>query len=463
MLTKDNYEACLLGIKEQELPKTFRDGILVVRKLGLRYLWIDALCIRQMDEDDLKYELRRMGSIFEQARLVIAASDTENCEDGFIRNHNPLFTNPCRLDQDARVPYVLSTVCSGNFTLRQQHLDTRGWVFQERFLAPRTVRFSHTHVQWECRERWVCEAQHIRPCHRGRYQIKKEFLRLLSLPVTPSEHRDNAFSILWRGLLEEYSATKLTKEQDFLPAISGLIRVLEDRINMRQSFGIWHNLLPQELLWRRNAFLPIGRRVVDRAPSWSWASLQGQILDNTFTRAAESARAPIAEVIQLPERTAAEDPHYAAENPYPYLLTLKCPVRKGLLMLTPKAVHRRGWGQPKEVRLLPLEEAEGKEPTMMILPDYSFYDLSDGCPVTIALIATTAIQANPHSPLCLVLTAHGKNHMWYRRIGYADALVSRSEWSGWSEDGWYKEFDGIDFLALDYFPAGTPVEEICIV
>jgi Heterokaryon incompatibility protein (HET) len=36
-----------LGIKWSRLPKTFQDAIQVTRLLGIRYIWIDALCIIQ--------------------------------------------------------------------------------------------------------------------------------------------------------------------------------------------------------------------------------------------------------------------------------------------------------------------------------------------------------------------------------------------------------------------------------
>jgi len=39
-----------IGFKD--MPSTFRDAVIVTRKLGLRYLWIDSLCILQNWEDD---------------------------------------------------------------------------------------------------------------------------------------------------------------------------------------------------------------------------------------------------------------------------------------------------------------------------------------------------------------------------------------------------------------------------
>jgi hypothetical protein len=48
--TKQTLEQRLDEIKWNELPKTYRDAVKVARKLHLRYLWIDSLCIVQDDE-----------------------------------------------------------------------------------------------------------------------------------------------------------------------------------------------------------------------------------------------------------------------------------------------------------------------------------------------------------------------------------------------------------------------------
>ena len=50
--TKANLPDHLKGIPHRLLPKTFQDAVVVTRALGLRYLWIDSLCIIQDDEGD---------------------------------------------------------------------------------------------------------------------------------------------------------------------------------------------------------------------------------------------------------------------------------------------------------------------------------------------------------------------------------------------------------------------------
>src|SRR5438034_4230296 len=37
------------GIPVNAMPRTFRDAVLITRRLGLRYIWIDSFCILQDD------------------------------------------------------------------------------------------------------------------------------------------------------------------------------------------------------------------------------------------------------------------------------------------------------------------------------------------------------------------------------------------------------------------------------
>jgi hypothetical protein len=43
--TKANYHQRLTSIPMQELSKTFQDAVWLTRRLGIKYLWIDSLCI----------------------------------------------------------------------------------------------------------------------------------------------------------------------------------------------------------------------------------------------------------------------------------------------------------------------------------------------------------------------------------------------------------------------------------
>jgi hypothetical protein len=73
------------------LSQVFRDAILVARRLHIRYLWIDSLCIIQDDEKDWQTESAKMASIYKDALLTIAAHAA-------IGGQGSLFTATPRLD-----------------------------------------------------------------------------------------------------------------------------------------------------------------------------------------------------------------------------------------------------------------------------------------------------------------------------------------------------------------------------
>ncbi|ORY19521.1 heterokaryon incompatibility protein-domain-containing protein, partial [Clohesyomyces aquaticus] len=64
----------LQGIPLSALPRVFSEAMTVCRNLGIRYLWIDSLCICQDSEEDWAQESALMGAIYSHAILNIAAT-----------------------------------------------------------------------------------------------------------------------------------------------------------------------------------------------------------------------------------------------------------------------------------------------------------------------------------------------------------------------------------------------------
>jgi hypothetical protein len=77
---------------------------------------------------------------------------------------------------------------------------------------------------------------------------------------------------LWRKIVRGYTATQLTHRSGKLVALAGVASMIEDKFNMRASFGLWLEMFLDELLWMRSWYL--GKRVrLDIAPSWSWVNM----------------------------------------------------------------------------------------------------------------------------------------------------------------------------------------------
>jgi hypothetical protein len=64
------------------LPRTIQDAIELVRKLGVRYLWVDALCLLQNDPDDTARGVKVMDEIYERSWLTIVAASGHDANAG---------------------------------------------------------------------------------------------------------------------------------------------------------------------------------------------------------------------------------------------------------------------------------------------------------------------------------------------------------------------------------------------
>ena len=72
--TKATLSDRLVSIDWEELSKTFQDALIITRGLGMRYIWIDSLCIVQDDKEDFETECAKMGLVYSKAHCTIAVS-----------------------------------------------------------------------------------------------------------------------------------------------------------------------------------------------------------------------------------------------------------------------------------------------------------------------------------------------------------------------------------------------------
>jgi hypothetical protein len=153
----DNFEEHKKGIPTVHLPPTFRHAVQISRRLGIRYLWIDSLCILQDSKDDWEKESAKMGDIYRNSFVTIAARAARNPEEGcFIARDQDIPT--CRLEYRSPEP----SAAAGSIYIRdpafqierlgETPLDSRGWVLQEKLLSPRILYYGGQQMYWECRQ-----------------------------------------------------------------------------------------------------------------------------------------------------------------------------------------------------------------------------------------------------------------------------------------------------------------------
>ncbi len=258
--TKATYDQHLSGIPAADLPKTFREAARVAYVVGLRYLWIDSLCIIQDDRDDWASEAPRMGPLYGRAALVIAASGATNSTEGcFLPRWSPRAS--------LRIPYPAAAEGEQEshvvLQVRLPHtwidpvfspLGKRGWVLQEWMLARRLVHYTPAGMTWSCKQVQQMTEDGI---HNG----------------STSGYDDQT----WDGIIDSYTIRQLTFLSDKVIAVQGLADSMQwDPEKDSYHHGMWTSDMPQQLLW-------IGTHTtrpkeLEGIPSWSWASTDGRCL-----------------------------------------------------------------------------------------------------------------------------------------------------------------------------------------
>jgi hypothetical protein len=160
-LTTSNLDQMKDNIAIMDLPKAFQDAIFITRRLGIRYLWVDSLCILQDSIEDWRAESALMGDVYRNSVCNIAATGASNSEEGcFVERSIPL-VQPCRTNLawngPQEIPYLVANRNFWEENLSDAPLNRRAWVIQERLLAPRVLHFGREQLFWECHMLDACE------------------------------------------------------------------------------------------------------------------------------------------------------------------------------------------------------------------------------------------------------------------------------------------------------------------
>lgn len=291
------------------------DAIRVCRVLGLRYLWIDSLCIQQDgDGTDWEEQSEEMSHIFGNSWLTICAPASKSCLEGFLDHID-------RHSRTIQIEYIAkdSRQAQGSFFLRLYTKDgeagehrndvvmklaplirdlecstwnRRGWVFQERILSPRLLYFGARMIHFQHGDHVISE---------DGSSMDGDFFdpTLLSSSYCPTDLLQQLKAIqnqgvfitdLWYRMITLISPSNFTDRRDIFPAVAGIARRVHEFTKHRYLAGLWEEDLCCGLLWTPTTLgvreleprlIPaslgqllrtIRKSTNSIAPSWSWAS-----------------------------------------------------------------------------------------------------------------------------------------------------------------------------------------------
>lgn len=127
------------------LPKSFQDAILITRKLGIAYIWIDSLCIIQDSAGDWHREASRMENYYSNCFLNISALSARDSNVGFLNRRK--LAPDVQLQDDLRLRHASRP---WGTVFYNSPLSQRAWVLQERLLSNRVLHFGDEELFWEC-------------------------------------------------------------------------------------------------------------------------------------------------------------------------------------------------------------------------------------------------------------------------------------------------------------------------
>lgn len=284
----ESLEARKRSIDFDELPPTFRDAVEVSRMIGLRYLWIDSLCIIQGDMDDWRRESARMRGVYSNATVVIAASRATSDSTGFL--------HPRPVGERIAISYAKDEAMTACHYLQRviqpltpyadplvsEPLHKRAWALQERYLATRTL-FSASHLMfWECKT--LISAEDGRTEERLAHRVEQLVPVISASSIASREStRELARYRPWYSTVEKYMSCRLTYSSDRLTAIYGVAESIWQETRDVYLAGLWRGGLVSGLMWRRYRSSALQQHESYVAPSWSWASVDGEIEFCTLT------------------------------------------------------------------------------------------------------------------------------------------------------------------------------------
>ena len=260
------------NIPQEQLPKTIQDAIKLTRMLGLKYIWIDCLCILQDSDPDWESEAAKMGQYYQRANLTIAASAAVSASCGLF-GRRPKVSKPEQIqfrDSDGSLYPLIAQ--RRNIQLWTDTIDDlgllseRGWTFQEHALSGRIIHFAEGEMIWECPTEMTSEDGH--PIRNNCHSMIKEFQK------QRLENPEN----YWRFLVRAYSGRRLSYPKDKLPAIAGMADNYHEITNQQYLAGLWRENLPVDLVWSSWGWEEADKPPkILPGPSWSWASIGGGV------------------------------------------------------------------------------------------------------------------------------------------------------------------------------------------
>ncbi|ETS87797.1 hypothetical protein PFICI_01625 [Pestalotiopsis fici W106-1] len=262
-----------------EMPRAISDAICLTKAVGERYLWVDALCIIQDDDDSKRVYISRMDQIYSNACVTLVTLTPKHAESAL-----PGITHPRNLVQtpvEINDSYLVQRLPHLSDVVQDSSWNSRAWTFQEGILSRRCLYFAEHQVFWQCRTSYQSED------HPDNHEIDSPTLEGGWMAHTFGQETGDDPSAqfrLYRSLTKSYCHRYLTFPSDALNAFSGILSSLTHMLDWKFACALPESLFDFALLWKPQLQKSRARWSSDERressctlPTWCWTAWKNQI------------------------------------------------------------------------------------------------------------------------------------------------------------------------------------------
>ena len=276
------------GLNASMMPGTISDTIQLVRQLGERYVWIDALCIVQDDPEDKGVQIGVMELIYGSSAFTIFAVGCTSARDT-IPGVRPGTRNPGQQIAKVQGLHLVIPLPVPNESIASSVWNERGWTYQEVMLSQRRIFFTTNQVYYECmRDVWGEDLVGEPISHNWTsHPLKNQSIGQFTISSAPTSGTRDTYLDYYMSITGKYTQRKLTVESDIVDAVSAMLKAMTMGFKVAGGdfgkafkFGMLMRCLEHALLWQPTAGAPHERRTAASQtkvpwPSWSWAAWRG--------------------------------------------------------------------------------------------------------------------------------------------------------------------------------------------
>ncbi|KAK7050860.1 hypothetical protein VNI00_004971 [Paramarasmius palmivorus] len=267
------------GIPIDSVPQTIRDAIWITHACGHQYLWVDSFCIVQDSREDKLREISQIPHIFSNAYFTIIAARSPRVGAGFLEDYVSASSPDVFLPfvcQDGSIATMRASVPIA-YDASKEPVNQRAWCLEEYLLSTRSLIYAGNTLQFSCKTTRMNVGKGVRRNYadeQSRMAYSMQVWFRLSDPGLDDWER----SLVWHGVVEDYTSRSVTKYKDKLIALAGVAHQFRDVCSWTEYLaGLWKETLFYDLLWFRLLSDRSEKLVKYRGPSWSWASVEGSV------------------------------------------------------------------------------------------------------------------------------------------------------------------------------------------